>query len=81
MRALIIEDEILAAKHLQQVLDEVGDLTVIAVLESIKESIAWFEKNPFPDILFMDIHLSDGSAFEIFKHVKNLLPDYLYYCL
>jgi two-component system LytT family response regulator len=74
MKALLIEDEILASKHLRQVLDEVGDLTVIAVLESIRESIAWFEKNPLPDILFMDIHLSDGSAFEIFKHVKISCP-------
>jgi DNA-binding LytR/AlgR family response regulator len=74
MRALIIEDEILAAKHLQQVLDEVGDITVIAVLESIKESVAWFEKNSLPDILFMDIHLSDGSAFEIFKHSRISCP-------
>jgi DNA-binding LytR/AlgR family response regulator len=74
MKALIIEDEILASKHLQQVLDEVGDITVIAVLESIKESIIWFEKNPLPDILFMDIHLSDGSAFEIFQHVKISCP-------
>jgi DNA-binding LytR/AlgR family response regulator len=74
MKALIIEDEILASKHLRQVLDEAGDITVIAVLESIRESLAWFEKNPQPDILFMDIHLSDGSAFEIFKHVKISCP-------
>jgi len=74
MKALIIEDEILASKHLQQVLDEVGDITVIAVMESIKESIIWFQKNPLPDILFMDIHLSDGSAFEIFQHIKISCP-------
>ena len=44
MKALIIEDEILASKHLLQVLDEVGDISVIAVLESITETIEWFGK-------------------------------------
>lgn len=74
MNALIIEDEILASKHLQQVLDEVGGITVIAVLESIKATVTWFENNPHPEIVFMDIHLSDGSAFEIFKHIKIVCP-------
>jgi len=74
MKALIIEDEILASKHLQQVLDEVGNISVIAVLESITETIDWFGKNQQPDIVFMDIHLSDGTAFEIFKHVTITCP-------
>jgi DNA-binding LytR/AlgR family response regulator len=74
MKALIIEDEILASKHLQQVLDEVGNISVIGVLESITETIDWFGKNQQPDIMFMDIHLSDGTAFEIFKHVSITCP-------
>jgi DNA-binding LytR/AlgR family response regulator len=74
MKALIIEDEILASKHLQQVLDEVGDISVFTVLESITETIEWLRKNPSPDIVFMDIHLSDGSAFEIFKHINITCP-------
>jgi two-component system LytT family response regulator len=74
MKALIIEDEILASKHLQQVLDEVGDISVITVLESITETIEWFRKNPHPEVVFMDIHLSDGSAFEIFKHINITCP-------
>lgn len=74
MKALIVEDEILASKHLLQVLDEVGNIDVITVLESIKETVSWFRKNPQPDIVFMDIHLSDGSAFEIFKHVSITCP-------
>jgi DNA-binding LytR/AlgR family response regulator len=74
MKALIIEDEILASKHLQQVLDEVGGFVVLTVLESIRETVKWFENNPQPEIVFMDIHLSDGSAFEIFKHIKINCP-------
>jgi len=74
MKALVIEDEILASKHLLQVLDEVGDISVIAVLESITETIEWFRKNPQPDIVFMDIHLADGSAFEIFRNTEINCP-------
>jgi DNA-binding LytR/AlgR family response regulator len=74
MKALVIEDEILASKHLLQVLEEVGDISVIAVIESITETIEWFRINPQPDIVFMDIHLADGSAFEIFRHTDITCP-------
>ena len=74
MKALIIEDEVLAAKHLQYVLDEVGGFTVIGILESISETVEWFKANQPPEILFLDIHLADGSAFEIFNHVNIDCP-------
>jgi two-component system LytT family response regulator len=74
MRALIIEDEILAAKHLRHVIDEVGGIDILAVTESITESVEWFRKNPQPDLIFMDIHLADGSAFEIFRHISLTSP-------
>ena len=74
MKALIIEDEILASRHLLNVLKEIKDISVITVLESITQTIDWFTKNPQPDIIFMDIHLSDGSAFEIFKYTKINCP-------
>jgi DNA-binding LytR/AlgR family response regulator len=74
MKALIIEDEVLASKHLKLVLDEVGDITIISVLESVRETVNWFSKNPQPDIVFMDIHLSDGSAFEIFNQIRITCP-------
>lgn len=74
MKVLIVEDEVLAAKHLHHVLDEVRNIEVIAVLESISESVEWFNLNKQPDIIFMDIHLADGSAFEIFRHVEITCP-------
>lgn len=74
MKALIIEDEILASKHLQQVLNEAGDISVVTVLESINETIEWFRNNPPPDVVFMDIHLADGTAFEVFKHINITCP-------
>ncbi len=74
MQAIIIEDEIFAIKHLRQVLEEIGDIRVITELESISGTIEWFKENPLPDILFMDIHLADGLAFEIFRHVNIVCP-------
>ena len=74
MKALVIEDEILAARHLISVLNEVGDIEVINILDSIKSSVSWFENNPLPDLVFMDIHIADGSAFKIFDHVNITCP-------
>ena len=75
MKALIIEDEVLAAKALQKLLVEVSPETeVTAVLETVEESLEWFENNEMPDLLFMDIHLADGSAFSIFEKVDITCP-------
>lgn len=74
MKALIIEDEILASRHLKKILDEVGNMEVIDTLESIAETVEWFGSNPQPDLVFMDIHLADGIAFEIFNHVTINCP-------
>ena len=75
MKALIIEDEIMAAQTLQKLLGEVSPETeIIAVLESIEDSVAWLEENPMPDLMFMDIHLADGSSFAIFDQVDITCP-------
>ena len=75
MKALIIEDEVLAAQSLQKLVQEVApDTEVIGVLQSIEESVVWFEENPMPDLVFMDIHLADGSSFAIFERVQITCP-------
>ncbi len=74
MKALIIEDEIPASKHLRQVLEQVGDITVVGVIDSISDTVEWFRTSNAPDIVFMDIHLADGLAFEIFNHVSVNCP-------
>ena len=75
MKALIIEDEVLAAQSLQKLIIEVSpDTEVIATLQSIEESVAWFDENPMPDLIFMDIHLADGSSFAIFEQVQITCP-------
>ena len=75
MKALIIEDEVLAAQSLQKLIIEVSpDTEVVTTLQSIEESVAWFDENPMPDLIFMDIHLADGSSFAIFEQVQITCP-------
>jgi DNA-binding LytR/AlgR family response regulator len=74
MKAIIIEDEILAVNHLQRLLNEIGGIQVVAVLDSIATTVDWFEVNPQPDMVFMDIHLADGTAFKIFEYVDISSP-------
>ena len=75
MKALIIEDEVLAAQSLQKLITEVApDTEIIGVLQSIEESVAWFDENPMPDLVFMDIHLADGSSFAIFERTQITCP-------
>ncbi len=71
MKAVIIEDEKRAVTHLKNLLREVAaDIQITAELQSINQSVRWFRENPVPDVVFLDIHLADGSSFEIFKEVK-----------
>ena len=75
MKALIIEDETAAAINLRSILKEVAPtVEVTAVLESVVESIDWLRSNPQPDLLFADIHLSDGDSFRIFSEVPVSAP-------
>lgn len=75
MNALIVEDEVLAAQSLQKLVSEVAPETeIIGILQSIEESVTWFNENPMPDLVFMDIHLADGSSFAIFEQVQITCP-------
>jgi len=75
MKALIIEDETVAAQALQSLISEIdSEIEVLGVLQTIDESVEWFKTAPAPDIVFMDIHLADGSAFAIFDKVEIPCP-------
>ena len=67
MNIIIIEDEKPAARLLQRKVEKLG-LQINTLLHSVEESIAWFENNAHPDLIFLDIQLSDGLSFEIFEH-------------
>lgn len=68
MNIIIIEDEKPAARRLSRMLEEL-DVKANKMLHSVEESIEWFQNNEHPDLLFLDIQLSDGLSFEIFEHV------------
>ncbi len=75
MKTIIIEDEKAAVRNLKALLQEVNPgIEVETSLDSIASSLDWFATHPMPDLLFMDIHLADGSAFEIFDHVDITCP-------
>lgn len=74
MTAVIVEDEGLATRNLQTILEEIGSIEVLATLESIAETLEWFQQHPPPDLLFLDVHLADGSAFEIFEQLSIECP-------
>lgn len=68
MNILIIEDEKPAARLLQRKVEKLG-LQVNCMLHSVEEAIAWFQNNSHPDLIFLDIQLSDGLSFEIFEQI------------
>ena len=69
MKIIIIEDEKPAARRLSRMLTEF-DLKAQKMLHSVEESIEWFQNNEHPDLIFLDIQLSDGLSFEIFEEVE-----------
>jgi len=74
-KALIIEDEKPAADHLQRVLKQTGEeIEIIGIISSVGEAMVWFDNNPLPDLIFLDIQLSDGLSFELFNHIKITCP-------
>lgn len=74
MRVLIIEDEKLLAERLDRLITKIEPKSVILdKLQSIEESVNWFNKNE-ADLIFLDIHLSDGLSFKIFEQVEVNTP-------
>ena len=68
MNIIIIEDEKPAARLLQRKLEKLG-YSITTLLHSGEESLVWFQNNPHPDLIFLDIQLSDGLSFEIFEQI------------
>lgn len=71
MKVLIIEDETAAAQNLCSILRQIDrEIEIIDTIDTVTDSIDWFGANTAPDLVFMDIHLSDGESFRIFDKVK-----------
>lgn len=75
MKVLIVEDEELAVNKLVKTLSGIDNTIEIAgITDSIQSSVEWFQNNPNPDLVLMDIELSDGQSFEIFNLTKINSP-------
>ncbi|RNI30192.1 DNA-binding response regulator [Rufibacter immobilis] len=76
LRALLIEDEPLAATRLEKLLLAQTELplTVVAKLASVQEAVQYFREQPLPDLAFFDIQLGDGLSFEIFEQTEVTCP-------
>lgn len=75
MNVLIIEDEELTARRLKKMINEYDpEILILATLDSIEQSVKWFRNNKEPDLVFLDIQLSDGESFSIFKEVEVDTP-------
>lgn len=76
MNVLIIEDEDAAVSRLKKELRAITHIEfhIIDVLESIQKSVSWLKEGHEVDLIFMDIHLTDGLSFEIFKQVAVSTP-------
>ena len=75
MNIILIEDEKPAADKLQKALQKINNkIHILAVLKSVQESVLWFSTNPAPDLIFMDIELTDGTSMSIFDAVSIPCP-------
>ena len=75
MKAVIIEDEELIADEMKATIADVApDVEVLHILHSLKAARKWLMNNAEPDLLFLDIKLSDGLSFELFAQFDLKCP-------
>lgn len=72
---VIVEDEALVGRDLEQMLHKIdADIEVVTQLRSVKAALEWFKNNAQPDLLFLDIQLSDGVSFEVLEQIDLTCP-------
>lgn len=72
MKAVIIEDEKIAADLLKNLICQLDEnIEVVTILQTVEDSVEWLSINQHPDILFVDIHLADGSHSPYLKRQKS----------
>ena len=76
MNALIIEDEIVAQQALARMLvNTYPDIEICGILDSVQATVEWLQNTPtYPDMIFMDVELSDGKCFDIFERIEIDCP-------
>lgn len=75
MKVLIVEDESAAVRRLQKLLGDIDPgIEIVGAVSSIESAVEWLIAHPAPDVILMDIHLADGSSFDIFQKVDITSP-------
>ncbi|MDR2918075.1 MAG: LytTR family DNA-binding domain-containing protein [Tannerella sp.] len=75
MKVLIVEDETVAYENLVEILSEIdASIEILGNTESVVQTVEWLQAHPAPDLILMDIHLSDGSAFTVFQNITLETP-------
>ncbi len=75
MNCLIVEDEKEAALKLARLIKKYDqNIVILDTIQSVKNTVLWLKKNEAPDLIFMDIQLSDGLSFEIFEQTIVKIP-------
>ena len=71
MKVLIIEDEFYASDRLKKLLFKIDpSIEILEIIETVEKAILWLEENEEPDLMFVDIQLSDGISLEIFEKIQ-----------
>jgi two-component system LytT family response regulator len=75
MNILIIEDEVVAAERIQELVHKtITDAHIVGLCDSIEQSVQFLQTHPMPSLILMDIELADGQSFEIFREVDITCP-------
>lgn len=75
MKLIIVEDEKLAAERLKTLVREYdAEIDILGCFESVEETVHYLRNHAAPDLMLLDIHLSDGQSFEIFTQVNYNRP-------
>ena len=75
MRAVIIEDEFYTAEYLKELINQVApDIEIVSVLSGVSDAQCYLGSEVAPDLIFCDVHLGDGSGFDIFSKLNIKTP-------
>jgi len=75
MNVLIVENEKPAIAGLSGLLKKIDStVNIVGTTESVESTLNWFQHNPSPELVFMDIQLDDGLCFEVFETIKPDIP-------
>ena len=75
MNILIVEDEAFSARRLKTMVTEIDPtFRILDILDSVEATVGWLKSHTTPDLILMDIELTDGKSFDIFDQMEVTCP-------